>query len=66
MEIIDEGKYWKTRDENLLQDIFKQNVDLLDNFSFAIESIPIKNGESYENYFERLVNRIRNRNQDKD
>ena len=62
LEIIDEGKYWETRDENLLQDIFKQNVNLLDNFSLVIESIPKKNGESYEKYFERLKNIIRNRN----
>jgi hypothetical protein len=66
LEIIDDGKYWETGDENLLQDIFKQNVDLLDSFSFAIESIPIKNGESYEKYFESLMNMIRNRNHDKD
>lgn len=64
LEIIDDGKYWETGDENLLQAIFKQNVDLLDNFSLAIESIPIKKGESYENYFVRLMNRIRNRNHD--
>lgn len=66
LEIIDEGKYWETGDENLLQAIFKQYANLLDDFSFAIESNPIKNGESYEKYFERLLNKIRNRNHGQD
>ena len=48
LKIIDEGKYWDTGDEKLLQDIFKRYVDLLDDFSFSIENIPLKNGESYE------------------
>ncbi len=65
LEITDDGKYWETRDENLLKEIFKQNVDLLDNFVFAIESVPIKKGESYENYFKKLMKMIRNRNNDK-
>ncbi|MDZ7778172.1 MAG: hypothetical protein U5L09_22395 [Bacteroidales bacterium] len=53
LDIIDEGKYWETGDEILLQEIFKQYVDLLGNFSFAIENIPINKGESYEKYFEK-------------
>lgn len=56
--LIDDGKYWETGDEKLLANIFKKNVELLDSFSFAIESIPIKNGESYEKYFERVINMI--------
>ncbi len=62
LEVTDEGKYWETGDENLLKEIFKRYVDLLDNFTFAVEHIPIKSDESYEEYFERLVNMIRNRN----
>lgn len=65
LEIIDEGKYWETGDENLLQDIFKKYTDLLDDFTFALQVSPKKNGESYEKYFERLVEMIRNRNPDK-
>lgn len=66
LEVTDEGKYWETGDENLLKEIFKRYVDLLDNFTFAVEHIPIKSDESYEKYFERLINVIRNRNHDID
>lgn len=64
LEITDDGKYWETGDENLLQTLFKRNADLLDTFSFAIEHIPIKSGESYQHYFERLVNLIHKKNKD--
>ncbi len=63
--LIDDGKYWETGDEKLLADIFKENVELLDNFSFAIESVPIENGESYEKYFERVMNMINARKKNK-
>jgi len=66
LKIIDEGKYWETGDEKLLKDNFKQNLALFNSFSFAIENIPIKNGESYENYFERLMDIIRNIDHGKD
>jgi hypothetical protein len=66
LEIIDEGKYWETGDESLLRDIFKKYVDLLDHFLLAIECIPVKPGESYGKYFERLMHKIRNRNPGKD
>jgi len=64
LEILDEGKYWETGDENLLHDIFKQYVDLLDSFSMAIKSAPLKKGESYEKYFMRLMEMIQNKNRD--
>jgi len=56
--LIDEGDYWETGNENLLEQKFKENGDLIDNFSMAIETIPIKRGESFENYFKRIIRRI--------
>lgn len=61
LEIIDEGKYWETGDENLLNERFKRNADLINNFAFAIEQFPMKNGESYETYFGRLADMVRNK-----
>jgi len=60
--LIDEGDYWETGNENLLEQKFKEYGDLIDNFSMAIETIPIKQGESFENYFERIIGRIDNKN----
>jgi len=65
LRIIDEGKYWETEDENLLKDKFKENENLLDNFTIAMKSTPLKSGESYESYFKRLINMINKRNKAK-
>ena len=61
-ELIDEGGYWETGDEKLLDDKFKEYGDLLDNFSLAVETISINPGESYENYFVRIIKLIENKN----
>ncbi|HDH31213.1 MAG TPA: hypothetical protein ENH26_00335 [Candidatus Wolfebacteria bacterium] len=60
--LVDEGEYWETGNESLLVQKFKENGDLIDNFSMAIETIPIKRGESFEDYFERIIGRIDKRN----
>jgi hypothetical protein len=54
LEVVDEGKFWETGDERLLEQKFAENGSLIDNFSLAVVTIPIKQGESYENYFERI------------
>ncbi|MDD2552894.1 MAG: hypothetical protein PHQ56_09760, partial [Dysgonamonadaceae bacterium] len=61
-KLIDEGKYWESSDEKLLEQKFKENGDLIDNFSLAIETIPAKQGESYEDYFKRITKIINDRN----
>jgi len=63
--LVDEGEYWETGNESLLEQKFKENGDLIDNFSLAIETIPIKREESFEDYFERIIKRIENRNRGK-
>ncbi len=60
--LVEEGNYWETGDESLLEQKFKENGDLIDHFSIAIETIPIKQGESFEIYFERIISRIDDRN----
>jgi hypothetical protein len=66
LKIIDEGEYWETGDEKLLQDNFKQNCDLIEDFSFAIENISVKDDEPYEKYLERIAHMISNKNRKKD
>jgi len=38
--------------------MFTRYVDLLDNFSSALEKYPMKNNETFEDYFVRLMNQI--------
>jgi len=64
-ELIDEGGYWETGDENLLENKFKEYGDLLDNFSLAVETFSVNQGESYEDYFSRIMKMIENKNKKK-
>lgn len=56
--LIDEGEYWETGDEKILEQKFKEYNDLIDNFSLAMEAIPVESGETYENYFKRIAKRV--------
>jgi len=57
-KVIDEGQYWETGDEKILQETFALYIELLDNFSFAFETYPKKNNEAFEVYFARLIDEI--------
>ena len=59
--VIDEGSYWETGDEKLLEDTFKRYNDLLDSVGFALENVPIKPNETFEEYFTRILGQIHNR-----
>lgn len=59
---IDEGKYWETGDEKLLEDTFKQYTDMINGFSSSIENYPIQPGESIDDYFKRLLKQLREKN----
>jgi hypothetical protein len=56
--VNDEGEYWETGDEKLLQDAFNRYTFLIDSFTSSIKNYPIKQGESFEAYFERLLKQI--------
>lgn len=60
--VNDEGEYWETGDEKLLQDTFKRYTDLIESFASSIENCPIKSGESFEAYFKRLLKQIHEKN----
>lgn len=59
--LIDEGEFWETGDEKLLEQKFKINGDLIDNFALAIKATSMKQQESYESYFERIMKMIINK-----
>ena len=60
-EVIDEGKYWETGDEEKLQEMFHLYNDLLDSFSSALKIYPIEKGETFEAYFGRMMERVQER-----
>ena len=53
--LTDEGKYWETGDEKLLEDSFKRYNDLLNSVEYALDTFPMKTGETMEKYLSRLL-----------
>lgn len=59
--LSDEGEYWETGDEKVLQEAFTRYTDLIESFASSLENYPKKTGESFEAYFERLLRQINER-----
>jgi hypothetical protein len=57
-KLSDEGQYWETRDEKLLDNNFRQLNAWMESFSTALDTQPMKEGETFEKYFERLLHQI--------
>lgn len=55
LKVTDEGHYWETGDEQLLEETFRRYDDFLDATAFALESFPMQHGETFEAYFERVL-----------
>lgn len=54
-KLTDEGEYWETGDEKLLEKNFKAYNDLIDGFVHSIKNYPINATESFTEYFERIM-----------
>lgn len=54
-EVLDEGNYWITEDEKLLEETFERYTVLLDSVGSALENIPLKSEETFEDYFGRIM-----------
>ena len=57
-KVIDEGGYWDTEDEKVLQDNFNRYTNLIENFTFSIKNHPQKADENFDTYFERLLKQL--------
>lgn len=55
-ECSDEGYFWETRDETLLEKTFEKYTQIIDNFSSSLEMIPMEDGETIEEYLIRIAN----------
>lgn len=60
-ELYDEGDYWETGDDTLLYKNFKQNAFLINSFKSALQSLPIQEAESPEDYIFRIIKDIQNK-----
>jgi hypothetical protein len=56
--LTDEGNYWETGDEKLLEATFNRYHDLVNSVADALETFPLKTGETMEEYLSRLISRI--------
>lgn len=60
-ELYDEGDYWETGDDALLLKNFNQNAFLINSFKTALQSLPIQEEESPEDYIFRIIKDIQNK-----
>ncbi len=61
-EFIDEGQFWETRDEKLLEEIFNRYSNLINSYSSLLEHIPILEGETIETYILRMAEIVKKNN----
>lgn len=54
-QLIDEGGYWETEDEKLLEKNFKIYNELIEGITESINNYPINSTESFTDYFERIL-----------
>ncbi len=54
-KLMDEGSYWETGDEQLLENTFKRYTSLIEGFATSLETFPLNEGESFIEYFERMM-----------
>jgi len=60
-ELYDEGDYWETGDDTLLLKNFNQNAFLINSFKTALQSLPIQEDESPEDYIFRIIKDIQSK-----
>ena len=61
-ELHDEGHYWETNDEKVLDENLDRYEDLIDSFGFALDNVPMNSNETIEEYFSRIIKIIQGKN----
>lgn len=65
-KMIDEGNFWETSDEKILEDNFQKYNDLFKTFSSSLGKHPLKANETIETYMQRLLKIIREKKKGED
>ena len=60
-QLMDEGKYWETWDEKVLQDRFSLYNSLIGRITTALETFPKNQEETFEDYFIRVLGHSKNK-----
>jgi hypothetical protein len=58
-KLTDEGEYWETGDETILEKNFKTYTDLINGFVDSLKNYPINTNESFTDYFERILKMLK-------
>lgn len=61
-DLTDEGNYWETKNEQLLEDTFKKYTNLIEGFDSLLENIPMGEEESIEKYLIRIAEIVHKKN----
>lgn len=62
-DLTDEGNYWETKNVQLLDDTFRKYTNLLNGFGSLMETIPIGESESIEEYLIRIAEMAHKKNE---
>lgn len=54
--LSDEGYYWESEDESILEEQFKLYTNLINEFESSIKNHPKSKTESFKDYFDRIIN----------
>lgn len=65
-ECYDESQYWETEDEHKLIQAFNRYNKILNSFGSALQQQPMKDGETLEEYFKRLITKLSDKLKDDD
>ncbi|MFV5693968.1 hypothetical protein ACM55G_00835 [Flavobacterium sp. LB3P122] len=63
-DLTDEGNYWETKNDQLLEDTFEKYTNLINGFNSLLDTIPIGERETIEAYLIRIaeINNKKNAN----
>lgn len=54
-DLYDEGNYWETKNEQLLKETFTKYTNLIEGFDSLLETIPMTENETIEDYLLRIA-----------
>ena len=61
-KLSDDGEYWETMDEILLEANFKKYSDLIESVADSLKNVPKQHAETFSDYFERILKIIKDKN----